>query len=98
LRNPRFLRDAVRLKSETPTEAPRTDEVIARHCLAAQQAVDPEARRRSFGAVQARLDEEVPLVPRLIPHRLAVSRAWLEGLEFDANGHDLGLATVRRAR
>jgi ABC-type transport system substrate-binding protein len=75
-----------------------SDEAMVRHCLAAQEAVDPEERRRAFAAAQSRLDEEVPLVPFFISHRVAVSRSWLEGLEFGANGYDLGLAKVRRSR
>jgi ABC-type transport system substrate-binding protein len=71
------------------------DEAIRARILEAESAVEEAARNRALAAIQARLDEEVPVVPLFVNDRIAVSVAELEGLEFGTNAYDLGLGRVR---
>jgi nickel transport system substrate-binding protein len=71
------------------------DDAIRARILEAETAADDAARSRALAAVQARLDEEVPVVPLFVNDRIAVSIAELEGLEFGTNAYEIGLGGAR---
>ncbi|MHC4957438.1 MAG: ABC transporter substrate-binding protein [Planctomycetota bacterium] len=58
-------------------------------------AAPAEQRRAFFARMQARLDDEVPLVPLFRSKRVAVSAAWVRGVRVGIDGYDLGLASVK---
>ena len=91
-----FLNDPVRSKRTAARGGAFWADARMQRCiLDAEAAPDDAGRARAFAAAQARLDEEVPVLPVFVNDRIAVSVAELEGLEFGANAYDLGLASVR---
>ncbi len=71
------------------------DEAVRTALLAGFTTPKPEARAAAFRLIQARLDEEVPLVPLFISDRLAVTNDLVTELPLDGNGYDLRLSEVR---
>lgn len=81
----------------TAASSPLTweDARIVEQVAAALSARDPRERERRFSAIQALLDEEVPLVPLFVHQRVAVSARDVEGLSIGADAFDLGLGGAR---
>jgi hypothetical protein len=71
------------------------DEALRTALLAGYASPKPEARTAAFRAIQARLDEEVPLVPLFISDRVAVMSKLVEKLVVDGDGYDLHLGAAR---
>lgn len=92
-----FLRDPASMGRQAQTSAPLwSDAALDAALRDAFAARDDAGRSAAFARAQARLDEEVPLLPLFVPRRIAVSRADVAGVHIAENGYDFGLATVRR--
>jgi nickel transport system substrate-binding protein len=71
------------------------DEALRAAIHDAFATTDSARRSAAFAAVQARLDDAVPLIPLVTPHRVAVSVPGVEGLSVGPNGYDVGLGRAR---
>ncbi len=71
------------------------DAELRRHIARAFGATDPSVRTSAFRAAQARIDDQVPLIPLFVSDRIAVGRAGIEGVHVGPDGYDLRLATMR---
>jgi hypothetical protein len=86
-------RPAGRTASSSP--AIWRDEALRASIVDALSATDGARRRAAFAAIQARLDDQVPLVPLVVPQRVAVAVPGVEGVAVGPNGFDLGLGRAR---